>query len=98
MKKLITIVALTATVIATPAFAQYNPGPTTGSASNRIERSIGRYVGDSTSQTVQRSDRQDGLQAFAMVPGNPAVATTNPNSPAATGGGSLGYNQELLIH
>ena len=97
MNKLITIVALAATVIATPAFAQYNPGPTTGSASNRIERSIGHYTGDSTSQTAQRADRQDGLHAFAMVPGTTAAAT-NPNSPAATGGGSLGYNQELLIH
>ncbi len=96
MKKLITIVALTATVIATPAFAQYNPGPTTGSASNRIERSIGRYVGDSASQTVQRSDRQDGLQAFAMVPGTPA--TSDSNTPSLTGGGSEGYNEMLLQH
>jgi hypothetical protein len=98
MQKLITILALTATVIATPAFAQYNPGPVTGSASNRVELSIGRYVGNSSFQTVQRSDRQHGLDAFAMVPGTSAVGTANPNSPAATGGGSLGYNQELLIH
>ena len=36
---------------------------------------------------------QSGLNAFAMVPG-PGEAF-NPNSPAATGGGSPGYNEML---
>jgi hypothetical protein len=36
---------------------------------------------------------QSGLHAFAMVPG-PGSAF-NSNSPAATGGGSLGYNEML---
>jgi len=37
--------------------------------------------------------RQTGLDSFAMVPGpRPAF---NSNAPAATGGGSLGYNEML---
>lgn len=36
---------------------------------------------------------QSGLHAFAMVPG--PGAAFNSNSPAATGGGSLGYNEML---
>jgi hypothetical protein len=43
MKKLITIVILAATVIASPAFAMYDPGPTTGSASNQAEHALGHY-------------------------------------------------------
>jgi hypothetical protein len=39
---------------------------------------------------------QSGLDAFAMVPG-PSSAF-NSNSPAATGGGSLGYNEMLRIY
>ncbi len=29
------------------------------------------------------------------VPGNTSAFSNNPDSPAATGGGSLGYNQNL---
>jgi hypothetical protein len=43
MKKLITIVALAATVVASPAFAMYDPGPTTGTASNQAEHNLGHY-------------------------------------------------------
>jgi hypothetical protein len=43
MKKLIAIVALAATVIASPAFAMYDGGPTTGSASNQQEHVVGHY-------------------------------------------------------
>ena len=52
MKKLITIVAFAATVIASPAFALYDPGPTTGSASNRAEHVVGNY--GSQSQTIMQ--------------------------------------------
>jgi hypothetical protein len=37
--------------------------------------------------------RQDALRAFAAAPG--AGLITNPNAPAATGGGSIGYNEML---
>jgi ABC transporter substrate binding protein len=41
----------------------------------------------------QNCGRQTGLDSFAMVPGpGPAF---NSNAPAATGGGSLGYNKML---
>jgi hypothetical protein len=55
MKKLITIVALATTIIASPAFAGYDPGPTTGSASNRIEHTVGHYVQQSQSATKSNS-------------------------------------------
>jgi hypothetical protein len=37
--------------------------------------------------------RQDALHAFAAVPGAGSIA--NPDAPAATGGGSVGYNEML---
>lgn len=36
---------------------------------------------------------QGGLNSFAMAPGRGSAF--NPNSPSATGGGSLGYNENL---
>jgi hypothetical protein len=43
MKKLIAIVVLAASVLASPAFAMYDPGPTTGTASNPAEHALGHY-------------------------------------------------------
>jgi len=43
MKKLVAIVVLAATVVASPAFAMYDPGPTTSSASNQAEHALGHY-------------------------------------------------------
>jgi len=43
MKKLFTIVALAATLVASQAFAMYDAGPTTGSAANQIEHEVGHY-------------------------------------------------------
>jgi hypothetical protein len=43
MKKLISIVILAATVIASPAFAMYDAGPTTGTASNQAQHASGEY-------------------------------------------------------
>ena len=40
--------------------------------------------------------RPSGLHAFAMVPARGEAV--NSNDPAATGGGSLGYNEMLLIY
>ena len=91
MKKLITIVAITASVMATPAFAQsFNKDFGTG---NELPFS---YNSNGAEQTGKIAGRQSGVDAFAMVPGTSSV--TDDNSPAATGGGSEGYNQELLIH
>jgi hypothetical protein len=92
MKKLITIVAITASVMATPAFAQsFDPSKGTG---NVLPFS---YGANGAEQTGKMAGRQSGLDAFAMVPGTSSAAIDS-NSPAATGGGSEGYNQELLIH
>jgi hypothetical protein len=92
MKKLITIVAIAASVMATPAFAQsFDPDVGTG---NVLSFSYGPSGAE---QTGKVAGRQSGLDAYAMVPG-PSSAVTDSNSPAATGGGSEGYNQELLIH
>jgi opacity protein-like surface antigen len=93
MKKLITIVTLAAAVIATPAFAQYNPGPDTGSASNQFERTHGFYAADSGSQMGQIAVDKSGLHAFAMVPS--VQSDSNRENPALTGGGSNGYNEKL---
>jgi hypothetical protein len=43
MKKLITIVAFVVAIGASPAFAMYDPGPTTGSAANNAEHAFGQY-------------------------------------------------------
>jgi hypothetical protein len=40
--------------------------------------------------------REAGLHAFAMIPGAPSGrVATGTHDPAITGGGSLGYNQNL---
>jgi hypothetical protein len=92
MKKLIAIVAITASVMATPAFAQsFDKDFGTG---NELPFSYGPSGAE---QTGKIAGRQSGLDAYAMVPGT-SWSATDSNSPAATGGGSEGYNQELLIH
>ena len=89
MKKfLITLAALS--VIATPAFAQsFDPDNGTG---NVLPFSSGPTAPQHSKIAVRRS----GLNAFAMVPRTPSVS--NPNDPAATGGGSLGYNELLSTY
>ena len=46
-----------------------------------------------TSQTFTPQSR--GPVRRGGVPGNTSAFSNNPDSPAATGGGSLGYNQNL---
>ena len=86
MKKLITIVAITASVMATPAFAQsFDPDAGTGNVLS--------FNSDQTAQQNHKiAGRQSGLDAYAMVPGT-SWSGRDANSPAATGGGSEGYNQ-----
>jgi hypothetical protein len=89
MKKLLTTLAVL-TVFATPAFAQsFNPDDGTG---NVLAFSHKPTAPQNEKIAIGRS----GLHAFAMVPG-PGSAF-NSNSPAATGGGSLGYNEMLGIY
>ena len=71
MKKLIAIVALTAGVMATPAFAQsFNKDFGTGN-----EQSFS-YGADGSEQTGKIAGRQSGVDAFAMVPGTSSAADT----------------------
>ena len=96
MKKFLTTLAvLTAfatpaavlTVFATPAFAQsFCACDGTGNVLTFTHNPI-------TLPTQNIAAGQSGLHSFAMVPGPDSAF--NSNSPAATGGGSLGYNEML---
>ena len=86
MKKIVTaLVALTA--FATPAFAQsFCTCDSTGNVLTFTHNPI-----TLPNQTIAAG--QSGLHSFAMAP-TPGSAS-NSNSPAATGGGSRGYNEML---
>jgi hypothetical protein len=89
MKKLIMIVALGASVLATPAFAQsFTPGFGTG---NVLPFSYGPTI----SQNGAIADRS-GRNLYDMVPST--QASTDSNAPATTGGGSEGYNALVMQH
>ena len=86
MKKFLTTLAVL-TVFATPAFAQsFDP-----------DNGTGNVLAFSHKPTAPQNEKiaggRSGLHSFAMVPG--PGAAFNSNSPAATGGGSLGYNEML---
>jgi hypothetical protein len=85
MKFLSTLAVLS--VFATPAFAQsFCTCDGTGNVLTFTHNPI-------TLPSQNIAANQNGLHAFAMVPG-PGSAS-NSDSPAATGGGSLGYNEML---
>ena len=88
MKKVLTTLAAL-TVITTPAFAQ----------SFCTCDGTGNVLPFSHKGTDPQNDRtalrQGALRAFAAAPGAGLIA--DPNAPAATGGGSVGYN-EMLRH
>jgi hypothetical protein len=87
-KFLITLAALS--VIATPVFAQsFDPDNGTGNV-------LPFSSAPTTPQNKKIVVRRSGLNAFAMVPRTPPVS--NPNDPAAAGGGSLGYNELLSTY
>ena len=86
MKKFLTTLAVLG-VFATPAFAQsFDPDTGTGNVLTFAR----------TSAAAPKNERiaggRSGLHSFAMVPGPPAF---DSESPKATGGGSLGYNEML---
>jgi hypothetical protein len=88
MKKFLTTVAVL-TVFATPAFAQsFDP-----------DNGTGNVLSFSYKPTAPQNDKiaigRSGLHSFAMVPGVGAGSAFNSNSPDATGGGSIGYNENL---
>jgi hypothetical protein len=86
MKKFLTTLAVLG-VIATPAFAQsFDPDAGTGNV-------LAFSYKPAAPHNEKIAVRQNGLHAFAMVPA-PGSAF-NSESPANTGGGSLGYNEML---
>lgn len=92
------MIAAVAAIIATPALAQsFDPESGTG---NVLPFSYAPDAVQNSKVAVRQAShskiaaRQSGLHAFAMVPGT--SSGSNPNDPALTGGGSIGYNQMLL--
>ena len=87
MKRL--LATLTVTAISTPAFSQ----------SFCTCDGTGNVLPFSHKGTDPQNDRtaltQGALRAFAAAPGAGSIADSN--APAATGGGSVGYN-EMLRH
>lgn len=89
--KLALIAAIAAVSFASPVLAQsFDPEFGSGNV-------LPFAYEQTTSQHQQNAVRPSGLYDFAMVPRAPQVKS-NPNDPAFTGGGSLGYNELLLIH
>jgi hypothetical protein len=92
------MIAAVAAIIATPAFAQsFDPDVGSGnvlpfSSAPRVAQT--GKIADRKDTQGKMTARRSGLHAFAMVPG--AASGFDSNSPAVTGGGSLGYNQLLL--
>jgi hypothetical protein len=85
MKKFLTIVGFL-TVIATPAFAQ----------SFSHDFGTGNVI-DVPALEQQQAGRTDAMSAFAQAPAEQArsKAVVDSDSPTSTGGGSIGYNEEL---
>jgi hypothetical protein len=83
--------------IASPALAQsFDPeagsGNVAGSSYGPTPSQNDEYVVPQSSH-AKTAARQNGLHAFASVPG--ASSNSGSNEPAFTGGGSAGYNQML---
>jgi hypothetical protein len=86
MKKFLTTLAVL-TAFAAPAFAQsFDPDAGTGNVLSFVPPPTAPH-----DHKIPR--RQSALHSFAMVPGPGSVF--NSESPANTGGGSLGYNEML---
>jgi hypothetical protein len=99
LSALVVIAAVTAVATTAPAFAQsFDPDAGTG---NVVQFSYAPIAPQNDQAAVRQgrhgrnAARENGLNAFAMVPGG--RSGRDANDPALTGGGSLGYNQNLLI-
>jgi len=91
------IAAIAAAGIASPALAQsLNPeagsGNVAGFSYGPTPSQNDEYVVPQSSH-AKTAARQNGLHAFASVPGT--SSNSGSNDPAFTGGGSAGYNQML---
>jgi hypothetical protein len=90
--KMIAAVAV-ATFLASPAFAQsFDPSIGTGNVvSSYYDQSGGLHAGAAQSQNEQIAAHRNGLNAFASVP----RAASAVDDPTLTGGGSIGYDEDL---
>ena len=89
MKKTLILLSVLAT-LTTPAFAQsFCTCDGTGNVLMFPRNPI-------TFQNIGSPANTRGLQAYAAVPG--AGHAANPDAPALTGGGSLGYNEMLRTY
>ena len=91
------IAAIAAAGIASPALAQsFDPEAGSGNVAGfgyaPTPAQNDEYVVRQSSH-AKTAVRQNGLHAFASVPG--ASSNSGSNDPAFTGGGSAGYNQML---
>ena len=97
ISKLAAIAAVAISAIASPAFAQsFDPEVGSGNVQSFNSAPIAPRNGTVAVRHPGRviAVRRNGLHALAAIPGGQAA--TNANSPALTGGGSLGYNQQVL--
>jgi hypothetical protein len=90
MKKLLTTLAAL-TVFATPAFAQ---SFCTCDGTGNVLKFTNNPITYENRAPAIAATAPGGLHAFAMAPGR-SGALLNADDPAATGGGSLGYNEML---
>jgi len=90
--KIAVIAAIAALSFASPALAQsFNRSDGTGNElPSYYDPNGGLHAGIATQQN-QTLARRSGLNAFASV----GRSVSNSDSPAATGGGSIGYNEML---
>ena len=91
------IIAIAAAGIASPALAQsFDPEAGSGNVAGvgyaPTPAQADEYAVPQTSH-AKTAARQNGLRAFARVPGT--SSNSGSNDPAFTGGGSAGYNQML---
>jgi hypothetical protein len=99
------IAALAAAGIASPAFAQsFNPDAGTGNALSFAygagavkQRPVAVPPAGLAAEPEHLAGRDNGRDLYAFVP-SAGPAASSANDPAATGGGSTGYNEMLLIH
>ena len=100
MKKFLTTLAVLSafatpaavlTVLATPAFAQ---SFCTCDGTGNVLKFTNNPITYQNAPAAIPAIGQNGLHAFAMAPKSGGAAF-NSNDPAATGGGSLGFNEML---
>jgi hypothetical protein len=96
LSKIALVAALAMAGLASQAFAQsFDPEAGTGNVlgfSYTQPAPQAQRVAASTTRHGAVAARQRGANAFAMVP---ATAAGGAYDPAATGGGSVGYNQNV---